>query len=60
MIVDRLHAAGKLKNIRAALDASPLYIQERWNARDDVYSDNPDTVALLTGIGADVGTILAE
>lgn len=59
-IVDRLHLAGKLELARAALDAAPLYTRERWNVRDSVYSDDPDTIALLTSIGADVNAILAE
>lgn len=60
VIVDRLYAAGKLDAARAALDASPLYTRERWNSRDAVYATDPDTIALLTAIGADADAILAE
>lgn len=59
VIVDRLFAAGKLDAARAALDARPLYVRERWNVRDSVYATDPDTIALLTGIGADPAVILA-
>ena len=59
IIVDRLHAAGKLEAAKAALDAQPLYTRERWNSRDSVYATDPDTVALLKAIGADPDSILA-
>lgn len=60
VIVDRLYAAGKLEAARAALDAQSLYTKERWNSRDAVFASDPDTIALLKAIGADVAAILAE
>lgn len=60
VIIDRLHALGKLEAAKAALDASSLYTRERWNARDGVYSNDPDTIALLSLIGVDVEAVLAE
>lgn len=60
VIVDRLYAAGKLAAARAALDAQPLYTRERWNSRDAIYANDPDTIALLKAIGADVEATLAE
>lgn len=59
VIVDRLQVIGKLAAARAALDAQPLYVRERWNARDSVYATDPDTISLLTAIGADPAIILA-
>jgi hypothetical protein len=59
MIVDRLEAAGKLEAARAALDAAPLYMRERWNNRQLVNADDPDANALLQAIGADPAVILA-
>lgn len=59
IIVDRLQVAGKLEAARTALDAQTLYVRERWNARDSVYATDPDTIALLTAIGADPAIILA-
>jgi hypothetical protein len=59
LIVDRLHAAGKLAAARAALDQASLYDRERWNARREVYADDPTATALLQAIGADPAVILA-
>lgn len=59
IIIDRLHAAGLLDIARKALDAADLYTRERWNARDAVFADDPDTVGFLRLIGADPDTILA-
>lgn len=59
MIVDRLHAAGKLEAARAALDAADLYVRERWNTRDAIYADDEAAIALLGSIGADPAEILA-
>lgn len=60
VIIDRLYAAGKLEVAKAALDAQSLYTQERWNSRESIYATDPDTIALLTAIGADPEKILAE
>lgn len=59
IIVDRLQLAGKLGDARAALDAAPLVLRERWNAISGVYADDADTIALLKAIGADPTVILA-
>lgn len=59
VIIDRLNATGKLAAARAALDQAPLYTQERWNVRTEIYADDPDAIALLTAIGADLQVILA-
>lgn len=59
VIVDRLYAAGKLEAARAALDASDLYTQEKWNSRLEIYSDDPSALALLVAIGADPISILS-
>lgn len=58
VIVDRLEAAGLLSAARTALDAAPLHTQERWNARAEIYADDPTAVALLRTIGGDPATIL--
>ena len=59
VIIDRLHEAGLLDRARKTLDAAPLYTRERWNARDAVYADDPDSIGFLRLIGADPDTILA-
>lgn len=59
VIIDRLHAAGLLEIARKTLDAAPLYTRERWNSRDAVFADDPETIAFLRLIGADPDTILA-
>lgn len=59
LVVDRLIAAGKLSDAVAALAASSLAIQQRWAAASQIYSDDPDALALLAAIGADPETILA-
>ena len=59
LIIDRLHAAGLLDIARKALDAADLYTRERWNARDAVFADDPESVAFLRLIGADPDVILA-
>ena len=59
LIIDRLHAAGLLDIARKALDAADLYTRERWNARDAVFADDPDTIGFLRLIGADPIVILA-
>lgn len=60
VIIDRLYQAGKLEVAKAALDASDLYTQERWNARTAVYATDPVAIAFITAIGADPDEILAE
>ena len=40
IIIERLHAAGRLEAARAALDAADLYTRERWNTRDAIYADD--------------------
>ncbi|MCG8511675.1 MAG: hypothetical protein MI741_20870 [Rhodospirillales bacterium] len=59
-IIDRLQEVGLLDAARAAMDQAPTYTQERWNARDAVYADDPETIEFLTAIGADPDAILAE
>lgn len=59
LIVERLIAADLLVQARAALDAAPLEIRERWNARDAIYSDDAAAMALLVAIGADPVAVLA-
>ncbi len=59
LMVDRLQAVGKLEAARAALDAAPLYVQERWNTRMVVNGDDPTARALIAAIGADPDAILA-
>lgn len=59
VIIDRLHAAGLLDIARKALDAADLYTRERWNARDAVFADDPETISFLRLIGADPDAILA-
>lgn len=58
-IVDRLIEAGLLAAARKALDAQPLEVQERWNARTAIYADDETALALLKAIGADPVVILA-
>jgi hypothetical protein len=59
LIIERLHAAGRLEAARAALDATDLYTRERWNTRDAIYADDESAIALLDAIGADADAILA-
>jgi hypothetical protein len=59
IIVDRLITAGKLAAARAALDAAPLEIRERWNAYTAIYADDETALNLLAAIGADPVTTLA-
>lgn len=60
VIVDRLHATGKLVAAKSALDAADLYTQERWNTRTEVYADDETTLQFLASIDADPEVILAE
>lgn len=59
IIVDRLHAAGKLEAAFAALNAAKLYTRQRWETRSAIYSDDPTALALLHAIGADPAVIMA-
>lgn len=58
-IVDRLYTAGKLDAANAALNASDLYTQQRWNTRSSIYADDPTALALLKAVGADSDIIMA-
>lgn len=60
VIVDRLHAAGKLEAADAAIAASPLLVRKRWETSVYVWSDAPEALALLAAIGADPAAILAS
>jgi hypothetical protein len=59
-ITARLIAAGKMEAAHAALMASPINFA-RWIAADRpaIYFDDPDAIALLTAIEADVEAIMA-
>jgi len=59
VVVERLHAAGKLAAARTAIDAASLLMREKWNAAQSIKQDDPDALALLTAIGADPAVILA-
>lgn len=62
LIIKRLFEAGKLTAAMAVLDEPEnLYARERWRAPDwpNVYFDDPELVAVLTTIGADVEEITA-
>lgn len=59
LIVERLHAAGKLTDAVAALAASSLVVQQRWAAATAIYNDDVDAHALVSAIGANTATILA-
>lgn len=59
VVVDRLIAAGKLAAAVAALAGASLATQQRWAAAGQIYSDDPDALALLAAIGADPDAILA-
>lgn len=59
LIVDRLHAAGKLEAALSVLNSADAYTQQRWLTRDSVYFNDPTLVAALTAIGADVAAIMA-
>lgn len=60
VVVDRLHAAGKLEAHSAALDAKHLYHRERWNALHEIDVEDPAVIEMLNDIGADREEILAE
>ena len=68
LVVERISAAGKLRDARAALrlgvadsaltDAE-LVLRERWQAAQDVASDDADMRHMLTVLGLDPSVILA-
>ena len=68
LVVERIAAAGKLRDARAALrlgvadsaltDAE-LVLRERWQAAQDVASDDADMRHMLTVLGLDPSVILA-
>jgi len=59
-IIDRLQQAGLLEAARAAIDAADLYVQERWNSRTHIYTDDPTAIAFVMSIGGDPAIILAR
>ena len=59
LIVRRLDAAGLLEAANAGLPQLPLIQQRLWDAHTDIWSEDPDTRAFLTAIGADPDAILA-
>lgn len=62
LVIKRLHEAGKLVAALEVLDMpANIYARERWRTPDwpSVYFDDPDLVAVLTAIGADVEAITA-
>jgi hypothetical protein len=60
LIVKRLNDGGLLAAAKAALDAD-LYARERWYAADRpvIYRDDPEALALIAAIGADVEMVMA-
>jgi hypothetical protein len=59
-IIRRLNEAGLLAAAIQGLNSN-LYARERWYAPDwpSIYFDDPEALALLSAIGADVQTIMA-
>lgn len=61
-LIRRCHEANVLSSILAILDnPANAYAKARWWSPDwpEVYFDDPDMVAMLTAIGADVAAITA-
>lgn len=58
-IVERLAAVDLLEPAYAALSQQPLLTQKRWEAAQIIASDDAETRAFLTAIGADPDAILA-
>jgi hypothetical protein len=61
-IIRRCHEAGVLTAVMAILDApANAYAKARWWAPDwpEVFADDPEMVAMLTAVGADVAVITA-
>ncbi|SDA39021.1 hypothetical protein [Mesorhizobium qingshengii] len=57
VIIDRLQAAGLLEAAKTEIDSADLYTQERWNARTDIYANDPTALQMLQSIGGDPATI---
>lgn len=61
-LIRRCHEAGKLTAVMAILDhPSNAYAKARWWAPDwpEVFADDPEMVAMLQAVGADVAVITA-
>lgn len=58
-ILRRLQDADKLAAAFAAFDQLDRGRRELWHAAQDIWSEDPDTLALLRAIGADPDVILA-
>ena len=61
-LIRRCHEAGKLTAVMAILDhPSNAYAKARWWAPDwpEVFADDPEMVAMLEAVGADVAVITA-
>jgi hypothetical protein len=61
-VIRRCHEAGVLAAVMAILDhPSNAYAKARWWAPDwpEVFADDPEMVAMLTAVGADVAVITA-
>lgn len=57
-IVDRMIAAGKIEAAMAALSSEPV-AKFRWDAAQEIASNDPQVRALLSAIGANPDEILA-
>ncbi len=61
VIISRLIDAGKIEAARTALDQDAAAYARWWAPdRPAINYDDPDALALLTAIGADLDAILAE
>lgn len=61
-VIRRLHEAGKLAAVMEVLDApANVYAKARWWSPDwpEIYTDDPEAVAVISGVGGDVSVILA-
>jgi hypothetical protein len=61
-VIRRCHEAGVLAAVMEILDApANAYAKARWWAPDwpEVFADDPEMVAMLTAVGADVAVITA-
>lgn len=61
-VIRRLHEAGKLAAVMGVLDMpANIYAKSRWWAPDwpEIYTDDPDAMALIAAVGGDVAAILA-
>lgn len=58
-VIDRLNKAGLFKAAFTALGGPGALLYERWSAASEVNTKDPDVLALLGAIGADVQTVLA-